>query len=406
MECIIGRIENEYKEFKANIMKELPDCIWEKNARIFFYSNMHEYFLYNPDIPKHIIQALEAHSNIIAECWQMYLKKEELSIFTWNDITDILELCVKVTEKMSFTEFEKKICEEIKNRVKHVEVQTQTVTKNNAVELRAITIFEKGARVAPTIYLGMYYEEYISGTELDTIINRIIELYQQKRYQGNMNMEELLQWDNIKDKVVCRLINREKNKEMLKNVPCIPWCDLAVVFCLVLKDDTEEMATAIINQNLCRTWKKSIEDLMEVAKKNTIAMFPAKKTSLRNVIESMMGECDLPYDDIKDNMIVLTNTKLSHGAITFLYPDILAEIAEELQTDLYILPSSRHETIVMPANIMDRQEVLAMVKDVNETAVLDTDFLSDNIYCYDRENKEIIMYTKGMKDEKGKWIWK
>lgn len=95
MERLIQSIEKEYSDFKNCIIRELPESIWEKSAQIFFYSNIHEYFLYNQDIPENIIQALGSHNHIIAECWQMYLKKEELSIFTWNDITDILELCIR-----------------------------------------------------------------------------------------------------------------------------------------------------------------------------------------------------------------------------------------------------------------------------------------------------------------------
>lgn len=408
MEQLIQSIEKEYSDFKDSIIKELPESIWEKSAQIFFYSNMHEYFLYNQDIPENIIQALGSHSNIIEECWQMYLKKEELSIFTWNDITDILELCVKMTQKMSFTEFEKKVCEELKNRMQHIEVHTHTATKNNSVKLRAITISEKGVHAVPTFYLDVYYEDYMNGTEVETIIKRIMELYQEKKYKGGLDLEELLKWENIKDKVVCRLINREKNKEMLKNVPYIPWLDLAVIFCLVLKDDTEEMATVMVNQKLCNTWKKTTEDLLEVAKRNTISLFPAKKDSLRSIIESMMEERDMAFNNINDNMIVITNTKMSHGAITFLYPNVLSEIAEELQSDLYIIPCGIHEIIAIPVDVIDRQEILNVIKEMNENAVLDTEFLSNNIYCYDRKNSMIFMYQKDMnacKTEEGMGIW-
>ena len=210
-----------------------------------------------------------------------------------------------------------------------------------------------------------------------------------------MNIEELLQWDNIKDKVVCRLINMEKNKEMLKGIPHIPWYDLAVVFYIVVKEDSEEMSTITINQNLCKIWNKCVEDLMEVAKKNTISLFPPKHTSLRNVIESIVGKSDMPYDEVKDNMVVITNTKMSHGAVAFLYPSVLAEIAEKMQSNLYILPASIHQTIAMPANVVDRQEVLSVVKDMNEHAVLETDFLSDNIYYYDREKCVLYMIANG-----------
>lgn len=398
MKNLIQSIEKEYSDFKDCIIKELPESIWEKSAQIFFYSNIHEYFLYNQDIPENIIQALSSHNNIIAECWQMYLKKEELSVFTWNDITDILELCVRKAEKMNFSDFEEKVCEELKHIMKQVEVQAHTVTKNNSVELRAITLSEKGVPVSPTIYIGMYYEEYISGTEFEAIIKRIMELYQQKRYRGNMNIEELLQWDNIKDKVVCRLINMEKNKELLKGIPHVPWCDLAVVFYIVVKENSEEMSTITINQNLCKIWNKSVEDLIEVAKRNTISLFPPKHTSLRNVIESIVGKSDMPYDGVKDNMAVITNTKMSHGAVAFLYPNVLAEIAEKMQSNLYILPVSIHQTIAIPTDVVDRQDVLSVVKDMNEHAVLDTDFLSDNIYYYDKQRATICMYSRDMSE--------
>lgn len=63
---------------------------------------------------------------------------------------------------------------------------------------------------------------------------------------------------------------------------------------------------------------------------------------------------------------------------------------------MYIIPCAIHETIAMPAKIIGRQEVLSVVKDVNEHAVLDTDFRSDNIYYYDREKHILRMELNGI----------
>ena len=83
MECTIESIEKEYKEFKENIMKALPDCIWEKSAQIFFYSNIHEYFLYNQDIPENIksvgyISSTEDLAKLYSACdMYVHLSRED-----------------------------------------------------------------------------------------------------------------------------------------------------------------------------------------------------------------------------------------------------------------------------------------------------------------------------------------
>lgn len=85
----------------------------------------------------------------------------------------------------------------------------------------------------------------------------------------------------------------------------------------------------------------------------------------------------------KERVVASTVDKM-HGASAMFSDATLKKIAELLETDVfYILPSSVHEIICVPAN-EDIDAFTEIVRNVNENVVLDKDFLSDNVYiCND-----------------------
>ncbi|MBQ1392808.1 MAG: hypothetical protein IIY81_04590 [Lachnospiraceae bacterium] len=92
------------------------------------------------------------------------------------------------------------------------------------------------------------------------------------------------------------------------------------------------------------------------------------------------------------SMYVLTNRQRMNGAACLLYDHIIEDFAKEMQKDLYILPSSIHEVILIPAiNGMSREELTEMVKEVNKDEVDDIDVLSDHTYYFSREEGKIII---------------
>ena len=62
----------------------------------------------------------------------------------------------------------------------------------------------------------------------------------------------------------------------------------------------------------------------------------------------------------------------------------------EINDNFFVIPSSIHELILIPESFgMNRQQLEAMVKEINETEVAREEVLSDTVYYYDRE-KECI----------------
>lgn len=82
-------------------------------------------------------------------------------------------------------------------------------------------------------------------------------------------------------------------------------------------------------------------------------------------------------------MYVATNTDNSIGAAILLYDGVLKTFAEQTGGDFYILPSSIHETMFVPAyGKRDDAFMLSMVRNVNRENVAPEEVLSDNVYYY------------------------
>lgn len=94
--------------------------------------------------------------------------------------------------------------------------------------------------------------------------------------------------------------------------------------------------------------------------------------------------------DIPDTMFVLTNDTKVNGAAAILNDDIRQEIAEKVG-DFYMLPSSIHETLIIPKDAgMEFKELEQMVQEVNQTQVAPGERLSDHVYEYDAKEHELF----------------
>jgi len=94
-------------------------------------------------------------------------------------------------------------------------------------------------------------------------------------------------------------------------------------------------------------------------------------------------------------MYVLSNADKLNGAAAILDSKTMEDISEKLGGDFIVLPSSIHEVIVLPVNEdMDRQTLEAMVQDVNAGQVAPEERLSDHVYMYDSQAKELVRADK------------
>ena len=99
---------------------------------------------------------------------------------------------------------------------------------------------------------------------------------------------------------------------------------------------------------------------------------------------------DVPADRL---MYVISNDRGINGAISMLYEDQLHALAEQLGTDLYILPSSIHETIAVSVDMGEPEELAQMVSEINMDQVSLQERLSNQVYHYDKDLRKLSLAT-------------
>lgn len=87
----------------------------------------------------------------------------------------------------------------------------------------------------------------------------------------------------------------------------------------------------------------------------------------------------------EDEIIVVTNEDQVNGFTALLYPGLLEELKDKYG-DYHIIPSSKHEALIVPEKLeIDVNALKTMVRAINLSSVDEKDRLSDNIYKYDGE---------------------
>lgn len=292
---------------------------------------------------------------------------------------------------MNFEEFKAWVKENItsKDWKETSQVEISVVKKNNGVSKAGLSIREDEHDVSPLLYLDDYYIHHQNGELLENIIRNIRADYDKKVQMAAVKIPNLQEFENIRGRVIYRLVNYEKNKEILEDCPHIRLYDLAVTFRWVARIDDVGVSTSLITNKQVKEWGVSVNDLVLAARQNTPRLFPAQIIDMEEMLAGMVSFILYPS---AIPMYILTNKQELNGASALLYGDILKDFANKKGADMYILPSSIHEVIMVPADrINDPTKLLSIVHDANTTVVSIGDVLSDSVYYYDRKKDQILV---------------
>ena len=191
-----------------------------------------------------------------------------------------------------------------------------------------------------------------------------------------------------------KLVNRALNADQLTEIPHVNYLDPAITFSILLNAEDHHTATILIRNELLGIWKKDVQDLYACAKKNTPKLLPWKFNSMADILSGLM--CDLPDDSTSEiPMYVLNNSEWMYGASVILYEGVLQEVSEQIGGDFWVIPSSIHECLCIPANgHVDAKSLNEMIVSVNGSAVDAQEALADHCYIFSAKDGTLtIPYT-------------
>ncbi len=296
-------------------------------------------------------------------------------------------------------------------------VSVKRIVKNNGIVLHSILITEKEMNISPNIYLNGLHEAYEKGETFHKIMTEILRIYEESRMSESLDMGFFLDYGSMKEKVVYKLISYDNNRELLQQVPHIPFLDMAIVFYCHVPGKELGSATILIYDSHMKLWGITKEALYEDAKRNTRRILPLHMLTVEEIMQEIFmqdlkrergeksgkssGEeegrmaAGQPQDFMPESrrnagMYVLGNQKKLFGAAVILYDGVLEKLAETLGSSFFLLPSSIHETIAVPDNGMQKAEDLwKMVCEINATQVEPEDVLTDSVYYFSRKKRKL-----------------
>lgn len=267
------------------------------------------------------------------------------------------------------------------------------VDKNNGITREALVFYEEEHSAAPTIYLKELYQNYKNGMKLEDIVKQILELQQRA---NKLHFDALLftDFERAKERIFPKIINFERNIPLLNQVPHKRMLDLAVVFYYAVPQTSAlpEKGSILIKSTHLGLWNISIDELYDTALKNAMEKEHISIKSMQQIVAELFGMEEVEMSDLcnEPEMFVLSNESHMYGAAAMLQQTVLKEFAEEKKKDVFILPSSIHELILIPMEEeLDAKGLKDMVSHVNLTTVAAEEQLSNQIYYFHRVSQKL-----------------
>lgn len=298
---------------------------------------------------------------------------------------------------MSFEEFTDNILDEVHEKSDGaLHILKKEVVKNNNVKMTGIAFMKEEADIGPCVYLDEFYQEYeAGGMEFGEIVDEVYRLILKHKDDEvpDFDIAGFLNWETVKRNIYAKLVNAEQNKEQLKGMPHRNFMDLAVVYYAVARDNAqEEFGTIPIHNGHMEKWEQEEENLYQTALMNMRADGEADFASIETVVRRILPSVTFPDEVVNasrgKDMYILTNGRKRFGAAEILDKKTLRMVADQVGDRFIVLPSSIHETIVMPAKDESEYDWLArMVREANDTQVDIEERLSYHVYAYSRDEE-------------------
>lgn len=291
-------------------------------------------------------------------------------------------------------------------------VTINNVMKNNGLTLHGVVVHPEGQCVAPTIYLEGFFKQYEEGADLDSVMDKIAgtiseHLNTPEEFSDVAQMYS--NYDAVKDKIVMAVVNTAKNRELLSQVPHTEREDLSLIYKVVVGTGADGIGSITIRNEHMEQWGVTVDEIHEMAMKNTKEILPVTVQTMTEVMREMFGSDGMPEEmaemmfsdmPLNQQMFIISNKSKVNGAASMFYEDTLSELADKIGTSLYILPSSVHEVIAVSTDMGTPEALAGMVREVNGGQVAPEEQLSDHVYKFDAKAKIISLADTTMEQLK------
>lgn len=270
--------------------------------------------------------------------------------------------------------------------------ETKEVLKNNGIVLHGVLIGKNGAEVLPCLYTDELYQRFSAGRiGLDDAVKGFVQIYRDEDVPKSFDVRGFEKYENIYPKIRGKLINTEKNRELLQSIPHRDFLDLSLVYRVDMGESSAGALNLCIRDSHLKMWGIGEGELFEAVREYMEHTDDILFENMEDMIRRLLGEDIREVIQSTKPVYILSTKGHIYGAVYMLSEGIMERIADALEGDFTIIPSSIHELILLPdeSGRICTEHLEAMIREVNRTELLPSEMLSCHAYHYSRESGEV-----------------
>ena len=311
-----------------------------------------------------------------------------------------------ITMKLGYLEFVEALSKQLLNALNLQE--QQIFFKKKAIDNKDRLFVEAFENSSGKQLCGIdvkdLYERCMEGSSMESISYSVQDEIEKLKTVGMLEGEMTPDsYQKIRKYLFVKPLNKKAHSLELEDAVHKDVGDIACVVYMMLSNTNEYFCVKIKNQHL-KQWKMTKEAVMEEALKNTCQMTPpfiytnGKNKSGGSFMDN--GAFCLSKSDKVIGVQLCTNAK-ENGAVSVFFPGVLQRLAQLMESDLYILFTSRNESSIYSVNESNLEDIKTelneMVIEYRNAMVFEEKLLSEELYYYSRIEDKISVYMEKVK---------
>ena len=310
-----------------------------------------------------------------------------------------------ITMKLGYLEFVEVLRKQLLNAL-HLQEQ-QIFFKKKAIDNKDRLFVEAFENSSGKQLCGIdvkdLYERCMEGSSMESISYSVQDEIEKLKTVGMLEGEMTPDsYQKIRKYLFVKPLNKKAHSLEFEDAVHKDVGDIACVVYMMLSNTNEYFCVKIKNQHL-KQWKMTKEAVMEEALKNTCQMTPpfiytnGKNKSGGSFMDN--GAFCLSKSDKVMGVQLCTNAK-ENGAVSVFFPGVLQRLAQLMESDLYILFTSRNESSIYSvneSNLEDIKDELHIMETDYDNGIWYEDSLSEELYYYSRIEDKLSVYMEKVK---------
>lgn len=310
-----------------------------------------------------------------------------------------------ITMKLGYLEFVEVLRKQLLNAL-HLQEQ-QIFFKKKAIDNKDRLFVEAFENSSGKQLCGIdvkdLYERCMEGSSMESISYSVQDEIEKLKTVGMLEGEMTPDsYQKIRKYLFVKPLNKKAHSLELEDAVHKDVGDIACVVYMMLSNTNEYFCVKIKNQHL-KQWKMTKEAVMEEALKNTCQMTPpfiytnGKNKSGGSFMDN--GAFCLSKSDKVMGVQLCTNAK-ENGAVSVFFPGVLQRLAQLMESDLYILFTSRNESSIYSvneSNLEDIKDELHIMETDYDNGIWYEDSLSEELCYYSRIEDKLSVYMEKVK---------